>query len=396
MAEAEPTLQPDLDPSAATSADGSFTSGPPAAEAGGVLTIDLAAIEANWRSLGRRATPSECAAVIKADAYGCGLEPVASRLVRAGCRTFFVADLSEARRARAVAPDAAIYVLNGLMAGTGPVFAELNARPVIGSLVELAEWDAFVSAQGWHGGAALHVDTGMSRLGISANDAAALAPRIRAENHGITLLMSHLAVGENGEHPLTDRQIRLFREVRILYRGIPASLANSSGVFLGNPAHCDMVRPGVALYGVNPTPGHANPMRPAVGLQARILQLRGVAKGETVGYEAAWTARRATRLAIVGVGYADGYPRAASSSDEAPGGAAIVGGKRCPLAGRVSMDLMAIDVSDLPEGAARRGDMATLIGDELTVDELAKAAGTIGYEVLTSLGRRYHRVYRTA
>ena len=395
MAEAEPALQPDLDPPA-DPADHAFTAGPPAAEAGGILTIDLTAIEANWRALGRRAMPSECAAVIKADAYGCGLEQVAAHLVRAGCRTFFVADLAEARRARAVAPDAAIYVLSGLMAGTGPVYAELRARPVIGSLVELAEWDAFVSAQGWHGGAALHVDTGMNRLGISANDAAALAPRIRAENHGITLLMSHLAYAEKADHPLTDRQVRLFREVRILYRGIPASLANSSGVFIGNPAHCDMVRPGVALYGVNPTPGHRNPMRPVVNLQARIVQLRTVPKGETVGYDAAWTTRRATRIAVVAVGYADGYPRAASSSDEAPGGTAIVAGKRCPLAGRVSMDLMAIDITDLPDGAARRGDMVTLIGDELTLDDVAKAAGTIGYEILTGLGRRYHRVYRTA
>lgn len=377
-------------------AQAAFTSGPPAAEAGGTLTIDLAAIEANWRTLGRRATPAECAAVIKADGYGCGIEPVAKHLAHAGCKTFFIADLSEARRVRAVASEPAIYVLSGLMSGTAAAYADIRARPVIGSLVELAEWDAFVSASQWHGGAALHVDTGMNRLGISASDAAALAPRIRTENHGITLLMSHLAYAENAGHPLTDLQIRLFREVRMLYRGIPSSLANSSGVFLGNTAHCDMVRAGVALYGVNPTPGHSNPMRPVVTLQARIVQVRNVPKGETVGYDAAWTAKRATRVAVAAVGYADGYPRAMSSSDEAPGGEAIVGGKRCPLAGRVSMDLLAIDITDLPEGAARRGEFATLIGDELTVDDVAKAAGTIGYEVLTGLGRRYHRVYRTA
>ena len=182
--------------------------------------------------------------------------------------------------------------------------------------------------------------------------------------------------------------------MRILYRGIPSSLANSSGIFLGNAAHCDMVRPGVALYGVNPTPGRSNPMRPVIELQARIVQVRTVPRGETVGYDAAWTAKRATRLAVVAVGYADGYLRAASASDEAPGADAIVAGKRCPLAGRVSMDLLAIDITDLPDGAARRGDLATLIGDEITVDDLASAAGTIGYEVLTSLGRRYHRVYR--
>jgi alanine racemase len=391
MALTDTPIQPDqMLPVAA----GETTAGPPASEAGGILTVDLSALEANWRALGRRIMPSECAAVIKADAYGCGIEPVAGRLARAGCKTFFVADLFEARRARSAAPDTAIYVLNGLLPGTAPAFADLRARPVIGSMVELAEWDAFCAAQQWHGGAALHVDTGMNRLGITANEAAALAPRIRSENHGITLLMSHFACSEVPDHPLNERQIALFREVRILYRGITSSLANSSGIFLSNAAHCDMARPGVALYGVNPTPGRSNPMRPVIELQARIVQVRVVPKGETVGYNARWTAKRQTRLAVVAVGYADGYLRAASASDEAPGADAIVAGKRCPIAGRISMDLLAIDVTDLPEGSARRGDLAKLIGDEISVDDVASAAGTIGYEVLTSLGKRYHRVYR--
>ena len=338
--------------------------------------------------------PAECAAVIKADGYGCGIEQVAGALAKAGCKTFFVADLTEARKARAAASEPAIYVLNGLMSGTAPAYADIRARPVIGSMVELAEWDAFCSANQWHGGAALHVDTGMNRLGISVNDAAALAPRIRAENHGVTLLMSHLACSETPEHPLNAQQISVFREIRILYRGIPSSLANSSGIFLGAAAHCDVVRPGVALYGVNPTPGQKNPMQPVIGLQARIAQVRTVPRGETVGYNAGWTAKRTTRIAVVAVGYADGYLRAASASDLAPGADAIVAGKRCPLAGRVSMDLLAIDITDLPDNAARRTDLVTLIGAEMTVDDVAKAAGTIGYEVLTSLGRRYHRVYR--
>ena len=379
---------------AAPPADDSATAGPPEKETGGILTVDLSAIEANWRALGRRVMPNECAAVVKADAYGCGIEPVVARLAKAGCKSFFVADIAEARRARAAAPQQAIYVLNGLAPGAASIFAEVNARPVIGSLVELAEWDAFCSAQQWRGGAALHVDTGMNRLGITANEAAALAPRIRSENHGITLLMSHLACAELTDHPLNERQLKLFREVRILYRGIPSSLANSSGIFLDAAAHCDMVRPGVALYGVNPTPGRTNPMHPVVELRARIAQVRNVMRGETIGYDGVWTAKRTTRLAVVAVGYADGYLRAASSSDERPGGSAMVAGKRCPIAGRVSMDLIAIDITDLPDAAARRGDFATLIGDDLTVDEVAQAASTIGYEVLTGLGRRYHRVYR--
>lgn len=393
MSEAEHVTPSDA-PSEPRAMEKIVTAGPPAAEAGGVLTIDLSAIEDNWRALSRRALPAECAAVVKADGYGCGIDPVAHRLARAGCKTFFVADLAEARRLRAGLPEPTIYVLGSLLSGTAASYAEINARPVIGSLVELAEWDAFCSTQGWRGGAALHVDTGMNRLGISVSEAAALAPRIRAENHGISLLISHLVAAEQPNHPMNARQIALFREVRLLYRGIPASLANSSGIFLGASAHCDLVRPGAALYGVNPTPGRNNPMRPAVRLEAHIVQVRSVPKGETVGYGGTWTARHVSRIALAAVGYADGFPRAASASDKAPGADAIVAGKRCPLAGRISMDLMAIDISALPENAARRGDLVTLIGDEISLDDLAAKAGTIGYEVLTNLGRRYHRVYR--
>jgi alanine racemase len=393
MSEAETALQPDLP---AEPGGHLVESGQSVPEAGGILTVNLAAIATNWHELGRRAMPSECAAVIKADGYGCGIEPIARALMSAGCKTFFVADLGEARRVHTVAPDTAIYVLNGLLPGTAGSFPDVRARPVIGSLVELAEWDAFCSANHWHGGAALHVDTGMNRLGISADEAAALAPRIRAENHGITLLMSHLVCADQPEHPLNQRQMQLFREVRLLYRGIPGSLANSSGIFLGSSAHCDMVRPGAALFGVNPTPGHRNPMRPVVELQARVVQVRTVPKGETIGYNATWTAKHETRIAVVAVGYADGYPRAASASDAAPGADAIVAGTRCPLAGRVSMDLLAVDITALPDHSVRRGDFVTLIGGEIGVDDLAKAAGTIGYEVLTSLGGRYHRIYRQA
>ena len=368
--------------------------GPAETEAGGLLTIDLSALRANWRELGRAAMPVECAAVVKADGYGCGIEQVGQALATEGCNTFFVADLAEARRLRTATPSAAIYVLDGAMPGSGPAFAEIDARPVIGSLLELAEWDRFVSSANWNGGAAIHVDTGMNRLGMSAEEAIALAPRLQRENHGLTLVMSHLACAETPDHPLNDHQIRLFREIRVQFRGLPASLANSSGIFLGEPAHCDIVRPGVALYGVNPTPGKPNPMKPVVSLQARILQVRQVAKGETVGYGGAWTARRAARIAVVAVGYADGYPRAASAGNGVAGGVAIVGGQRCPLAGRISMDLMAIDISELAEGDVRRGDFTTLIGGDITVDDVAAFGGTIGYEVLTRLGHRYHRVYR--
>ncbi len=363
-------------------------------ETGGTLTVDLDAIEANWRLLAGKTVPAECAAVVKANAYGLGLEPVTARLAKAGCKTFFVADLAEARRVRTRAREAAIYVFSGFSPGAGTAFCELNVQPVINSTTELAEWDAFVATQNWRGGAAIHVDTGMNRLGMSADEAAALAPRVQRENHGITLLMSHLACADTPNHPLNTAQIRLFRELRMLYHGIPASLANSSGIFLGDSAHCDMVRPGAALYGINPTPGRANPMRSVAAMSGRILQVRKIQSGETVGYGAAWTARHPSRIAIVALGYADGLLRSESGADGRTGGTASIAGKRCPIVGRISMDLSCIDVSALPEGSVRRGDDAIFIGDGLSVDDVAASAGTIGYEILTRLGPRCHLVYR--
>src|SRR2546421_11576857 len=304
----EPDLRPAQPPPGAADA----------AEVGGLLTIDLAAIEANWKMLAGRTVPVECAAVVKGDGYGCGLEPVTRVLSRAGCRTFFVADVAEGRRARAIAPDATIYVLNGVMPGSAQAFANDYLQPVINSTTELAEWDAFVAINKWRGGAALHVDTGMNRLGITVDEAVAIAPRLQSENHGFTLLMSHLACAEIPDHPMNDRQIRLFREVRMLYRGVASSLANSSGIFLGGTAYCDLVRPGVALYGVNPTPGKKNLMRPVVELKGRIIQVRTINKGDPVGYGAASTATRPSRIAIVAVGYADGFLRSASAARGKP------------------------------------------------------------------------------
>ncbi|MDR3419810.1 MAG: alanine racemase [Xanthobacteraceae bacterium] len=363
-------------------------------ETGGTLTIDLDAVEANWRALAHKLLTVECGAVVKANAYGLGLEPVTAKLVKAGCKTLFVADLAEARRARTRAREASIYVLNGFTPEAGSAFVELDAQPVINSTTELAEWDAFVATQNRRVGAAIHVDTGMNRLGISPDEAAALAPRLQHENHGITLLMSHLACAEIADHPLNASQIRLFRELRMLYQGVPASLANSSGIFLGDAAYLDMARPGAALYGINPTPGAANPMHDVVELTGRILQIRKVPEGETVGYGATWTARRSSRVAVAACGYADGLMRAASGTGRKQGGMAIIAGQRCPIVGLISMDLTCIDVTDLGDGLVRRGDVATFIGKDIPVDEVAASAGTIGYEILTRLGPRCHLVYR--
>jgi alanine racemase len=364
------------------------------AAANGILTIDLDAIVTNWRKLEKAAVPAECAAVIKADAYGCGTGPVARALSAAGCKTFFVATLDEARAAREAVPSAAIYTLGGFFQNTGEAYAKINCRPVIGDLNELAEWDVFCRRSGWNGGAGIHIDTGMHRLGLTATDAHGLIPRINAGDHGITLVMSHLASAEQLHNTFNARQLAAFREIASLFSGVPVSLANSSGVYLGPQFQFDLVRPGAALYGINPTPEADNPMRPVVDLKARIIQVRNVARGETVGYGGTWTARRPTRLAIVSAGYADGYFRAASANDGTRGAEVVVAGKRCPVAGRISMDVLAADITDLPPNAARRGHMATLLGEGITVDELAHHFGTIGYEVLTNLGKRYARVYK--
>ena len=381
------------DPEPAEDATEPLPAQAPGPDVGSILAVDLGAIETNWRILDAHTTPIECAAVVKADAYGCGLEPVTRTLAAAGCRTFFVADLAEAREVRRIAPESVIYVLNGLLPGAPPLYADLYARPVIGSLVELAEWDTFCNARDWHGGAALHVDTGMNRLGINPQEATALSSRIQSERHGITLLMSHLACADTPDHALNDRQIRLFREVRSYFRGVPASLANSSGIFLDDSTHCDLTRPGVALYGANPTPYKASPMRPVVSLRARIVQIRSVARGETIGYGAAWTAKRISRLAIVSAGYADGYARHNGAVDGESGAEVLIAGRRCPVVGRVSMDLMAVDLTDLTDRAVHRGDIVTLIGGEISVDEVAAMGGLIPYEVLTGLGRRHTRQY---
>jgi len=294
----------------------------------------------------------------------------------------------------ALVPENLANTLNGFVQNTGEAYAKIDAKPVIGDLNELAEWDVFCRRSGWNGGAAIHVDTGMNRLGLTIAEAQGIIPRINAGDHGITLVMSHLVSAELVNNATNARQLTAFREIASLFTNVQTSLANSSGIYLGAQFQFDMVRPGAALYGVNPTPEADNPMQPVVELKARIVQIRNVERGETVGYGGTWTARRPTRLAIVAAGYADGYFRAASANDGTRGAEVVVAGKRCPVAGRISMDLMAVDVTDLPANAARRGHLVTLLGEGITVDELAHHFGTIGYEALTSLGSRYTRVYK--
>ena len=351
-----------------------------------VLTIDAGAIAANWRLLAGRAAPGRCAAAVKADAYGIGVDAAVPALVGAGCDTFFVAHLDEGSRVRALAPDATVYVLNGLRPGSAGDYAAARLRPVLGSLDEIEEWTSFAQGESSAPPAALHVDTGMNRLGLPPQ---ALPEALRRMTPA--LLMSHFVSAEIADDAINARQIAAFAAARALAPGVPGSLANSSGLFLGAGALHDLSRPGYALYGGNPTPGRPNPMRPVVTLEATIVQVREVEAGATVGYNARWTARGPRRLATISVGYADCYPRSAFGADDKPGGLALVAGVSCPIAGRVSMDLIVIDVTEAPAAASRRGDVVTLIGDGLEIDDVGERAGTVGYEILTNLGSRYTR-----
>jgi alanine racemase len=357
--------------------------------AAGRLTIDLAALAANWRALSTRAGTTT-AAVVKGNAYGIGIAEAVPALAAAGCDTFFVALPEEGRRVRAAAPDATIYVLGGLIGGPD-AYVAAGLRPVLNSSAEVAEWRAARMA-GAPPGAALHVDTGMNRLGLRPDEFRALTadPDI-ADALGLALVMSHLACADSPGHPLNAAQLGAFREVRALLPGVPASLANSAGIFLGPDYAFDLVRPGIALYGGCAVNGAPNPMRPVVTLDARILQVRDVPPGETVGYGAAETVGRPSRIAVVGVGYADGYLRRAGATDARRGASGFLRGRTVPLVGRVSMDLMAFDVTDVPN--ATRGEWIELFGPHIAIDDVAAAAETIGYELLTGLGRRHARTY---
>jgi alanine racemase len=345
-----------------------------------VLRIDLDALARNFRQLKSRAAPAECAAVVKADAYGLGLERVARRLLREGCRRLFVATLAEARELRAIATDADIYVFEGALDGGVDALVELNARPVLNTLAQVERWRG-------HGRAALHVDTGMNRLGLSAAEVAVLVER-RELLAGLDLVMTHLACADEPSHPLNREQLRRFELLRAQLPPTPTSIGNSAGTLIDAAYRGDIVRPGIALYGGNPFSDRPNPMACVATLTAPILQLRDIERPETVGYGATYVASPPARLAVLGVGYADGYPRSLGNC-----GVAAVRGRRVPVVGRVSMDLMCVDVGALPRDDVRVGDVVELIGPTVGIDEVAAAAGTISYEVLTSLGRRPARDY---
>ena len=364
---------------------------PAEALAGGRLTIDLAALRANYVLIAERAAPARAAAVVKANAYGLGAERVVRTLAEAGCRDFFVAVIIEALALVRHAPgDARIYMLNGLPPGAEAVCAGAGVVPVLNSLAQVERWRAEAKRRRVRLACVLQVDSGMSRLGLAASDIDQLQPGLTDEVE-VVLVMSHLACGDTPGATANQEQLARFEALADRIGPVlPRSLANSAGVFIGPEFQQDLVRPGLALYGAAPIEGAASPVRPVVRLEARVIQLRSVDAGAGVGYGLTYVAREPRRLATVSVGYADGWPRRLGGR-----AAAYFGDVRLPIVGRVSMDSMTLDVSDLPCGTLAEGDFVELIGPHQTLEAVAAGADTIAYEILTGLGTRYSRTYLT-
>ncbi len=367
-----------------------------------ILTVDLAAIGENYAQLRDLAKGAECAAVVKADAYGTGMQQVAPYLYKQGCRIFFVATQNEGILLRALLPKVKIYILNGLPPGCAAKFQKNDLSPVLGSIEMLKEWAQHSQSAEQSPPAALHIDTGMNRLGIGPDQLQTLVEDPELHVTKLDLIMSHLACADEPDHPRNGQQLQNFNQAlkklptasKSLSKSASKSVANSAGIFLGPDYHFDVLRPGIALYGGCPVVGFDNPMKPVVTLMSTIAQIRTVQKGDAVGYGASFTVKRETRVATIPVGYADGYPRSLGASNETEGAYVYIGKTRAPLLGRVSMDLITIDITDIPEHKAFVGAPVELLGPHISIDDLAKIANTIGYEILTSLGARYKRRYK--
>lgn len=355
--------------------------------AGAVLTINLKAIVANYALLRDKAKGAQTGAVVKADAYGTGMSQVAPLLATAGCEIFFVAHVAEGIKLRNLLPNVEIHILNGLLSGAEEAYVQYSLTPVLGSIEEIHNWINFCGDSKYS--CDLHIDTGMQRLGLPSYELDQLLAKADLLSLlSINLVISHLASADIEDSSQNLKQLEAYQAAR---RKLPmgsSSFANSAGIFMGGDFLGDVVRPGIALYGCNPTPWMSNPMHPVITLKARILQRRNAFPGSTVSYGATYTIERSAKIATVSVGYADGYIRSLSGR-----GVGIVNGIHLPVLGRVTMDLIMLDVSALPEEQSRPGSWVELIGEFISVDDLANAAGTIPHEVLTNLGNRYHRRY---
>lgn len=357
---------------------------------GAILTIDIDAVRANYRLLRGKAHPAACSAVVKSDAYGLGAAQVGAALYEEGCRHFFVAHLEEGISLRPhVAPDADIFVLHGPPVGADSEFTQHGLIPVLNSEAQVAGWRAHAAVLDRELDAVVQVDTGMSRMGLSPQEIDGwLADSHFLDGIKVRYVMSHLACADERYHPANAQQLARFLEIRARLPQYPASLANSSGVFLSPDYHFDLVRPGAALYGIAPQAGEPNPVQSVVRLQGKIIQTRTIEAGDHVGYSCRYTATGPCVVATVSVGYADGWLRSMSNQ-----GQGMIDGVRVPQIGAISMDSITLDVSNIDPARLAPGSLVDLISPEHPVDAVAAMAHTIGYEVLTNLGGRYFRVY---
>jgi alanine racemase len=353
------------------------------------LTVRLGAITENFR-LCQEFSGTKAAGVVKADAYGLGAEHVARTLSEAGCDTFFVARLEEGIAVRPVVPQARIFVLDGVLPESVEQYVAYRLTPVLNSLDDISTWSHAAAARHTMLDAAIHFDTGMNRLGLPPGELSVLsADAARLSGINPVLLMSHLACSDDPASEMNAEQLRRFRSSLAMLPPAPASLAASGGVLLGKDYGFDLVRLGLALYGGNSHANTSNPFRTVAQLTGRILQLRRVDKGESVGYGATFRTARPSTLATVALGYADGLMRAIGNK-----GSGAIGGVRAPIAGRVSMDLITLDVTDIPSAVI--GCDVEFLGDTISLEEAAQAAGTANYEILTGLGTRFPRHYVSA
>jgi len=347
------------------------------------LTIDLNALVANYRYLAELCTPASCAAAIKADAYGLGLSKVLQSLLSAKCSTFFVATVQEGISARQVATELGfqpiVYVLEGPWEESIAYFAEYMLRPVLNSPGQVEIWKRAHR----QGAAAIHVDTGMHRLGMLIPE----FENLDIEGLNIKLLMSHLACGDERDNPANAQQLELMRSTFAAYPSIPRSFAHSAGILLGAEYHADLCRPGIGLYGGNPFVDGMNPMQAVVTLEGRIIQTHWHEAGVSVGYGASYTCSERSLLATVGLGYADGLPKSQGNR-----GLAYFRGRACNIVGKLSMDLTVVDVTSIASDI-HEGDWLEFMGSHQSVEEVASSSGRFSYEILTRLGTRAERVY---
>ncbi len=385
---------------------------------GGRIALDLGALKSNYRLLQTHSGAAETAAVVKADAYGLGVQYIVPALVAAGVKTFYVAQIDEGIEVRKLAPNARIFVIYGAPKGTETILSDHKLLPLICSAEQLDRWGQHIRKTGAPQAYGLHVDTGMNRSGLTMSEARLVGMHSDVlKASGLCHIMTHPACADEPDHPLNSKQIAQFQELRSLFSNIESSYANSAALLSGGSYGGDITRPGIALYGGEALNDVPNPMKPVVKAEARIIQIRYAKAGETVSYGATETLKRDTKIAVCAVGYADGYHRSIGlkTGQNAPGNdtplarsqygtnadsvrnehgsrAGFVCGRHVPILGRVTMDFTMFDVTEVPDAQLDEAQWVELFGQNITLDDVARAGGTIGYELLTSLGRRYERI----